>query len=373
MAGAIVAQHRWQLEHRKTYDRACRRREPERREGSPRFHQPRRPCRVPACPKPRSGPASTASCTTWRRRTARCSRSATSCRRRSTRGIERARANPSTSPPTRRSWRDRLPRARRAPTSRSTPPNVDAEIAAHRRAAAGRAGRPTPATRSTPPTPAGAASTTRSTAPTRSPRTTAPTRGGGYNPVRGGKVIACGQRFLDEVGAARQRLATPTCAATPSDGRRRCVRSPTGRTARSDPASADPAAVRRLSRRAGGRPRAILLRHNGLHIEIQIDRRHPIGKDRHRRHRRRACSRRRVTTIVDCEDSVAAVDAEDKVAAYRNWLGLMKGTLDGAASTRAAQPITRRLNPDRDYTAPDGGDARPCPAAACCWCATSAT
>ena len=99
-------------------------------------------------------------------------------------------------------------------------------------------------------------------------------------------------------------------------------------------------------------PESILLRHNGLHIEIQIDRDHAVGKT-DAAGIKDVCLESALTTIQDCEDSVAAVDAEDKVIVYRNWLGLMKGDLTDTF-TKGDRALTRRLNPDRSFTRPDG-------------------
>ena len=101
-------------------------------------------------------------------------------------------------------------------------------------------------------------------------------------------------------------------------------------------------------------PDSILLKKNGLHMDIQLDRNHPVGKD----HPAGICDillESAVTTIQDCEDSVAAVDASDKVHVYRNWLGLMKGDLS-AKLDKGGKMITRTLNPDRKYKTPEGSE-----------------
>src|SRR5690606_3739703 len=170
--------------------------------------------------------------------------------------------------------------------------------------------------------------------------------GRGYHPQRGQAVIARARAFLDQAAPLAQGSHAQATGYRVADGRL-VVALAQGDTALAQPAQfagyqGDPQA-----------PSAILLKNNGLHIEIQIDRAHSIGgtdaagvKD--------VVVEAALTTIMDCEDSVAAVDAEDKVQVYRNWLGLMKGDL-AEQVTKRGQTFTRRLNPDREYRQPDGG------------------
>ncbi|HYD86072.1 MAG TPA: malate synthase G [Vitreimonas sp.] len=170
-------------------------------------------------------------------------------------------------------------------------------------------------------------------------------RGGGYNPVRGEKVIAAARAFLDKAAplAEGSHLHARGYAV---DGEGLAV-SLGGRTTR----------LAHPGRFVGYRgpienPEAILLRNNGLHIEIAIDRRRPIGA-RDPAGVADIVLESAISTIVDLEDSVAAVDAADKVAAYRTWLGLMRGDL-AAHFDKGGSTIARRLNGDRIYTRPDG-------------------
>ena len=182
------------------------------------------------------------------------------------------------------------------------------------------------------------------------------TRGGSYNPVRGSKVFAWTKRFLDEIAPLAKGSHTQVKGYAVHDGRLVVSFDSIEETWLDDPAKlvglANPAQF--VGYRGNpSEPRGILLAHNGLHAEIQIDNRHYIGKadiagvaD--------VVLESAITTIVDLEDSIAAVDPDDKVAAYRNWLGLMRGTLTDTFQ-KAGKEMTRRLNPDRVYTTPDGG------------------
>ncbi|MBT3410768.1 MAG: malate synthase G, partial [Halieaceae bacterium] len=171
-------------------------------------------------------------------------------------------------------------------------------------------------------------------------------RAGAYNPVRGDKVIAYARDFLNEHCPLTSSDHTQAVAYTIADGKLQ-VELNDGVIS----ALADPEQLVAFTGNADA-PSGVLLRHNGLHIEIQIDPSTPIGatdkagvKD--------VCLESALTTIQDCEDSVAAVDAEDKVVVYSNWLGLMRGDL-AEAFQKGGKSLTRTLNPDRQFTATDG-------------------
>ncbi|MFK3943094.1 malate synthase G [Pseudomonas monteilii] len=168
----------------------------------------------------------------------------------------------------------------------------------------------------------------------------------GYDPARGAQVIAFARAFLDRtfpleaashVEAMAYTVVKGHLQVTLGDGRQAGLSDPTQFVGHQGEATA---------------PHAVLLVHHDLHVEIQIDRASPIGasdqagvKD--------LLLEAALTTIMDCEDSVAAIDAEDKVLVYRNWLGLMKGDLSEAIS-KGEQSFTRTLAADRHYQGHDG-------------------
>ena len=173
------------------------------------------------------------------------------------------------------------------------------------------------------------------------------TRTGGYNPKRGEKVIAYARAFLDETfplaGGAHKdatfyAVEGGKLAVTLTGGKKAGLKEPAQFVGYQGDAAS---------------PSVILLVHNGLHAEIRIDAGHPIGKT-DPANLADVVLESAVTTIQDCEDSIAAVDAEDKVEVYRNWLGLMNGTLT-AELEKGGKTVVRRLNPDRSYTKPEGG------------------
>ena len=171
-------------------------------------------------------------------------------------------------------------------------------------------------------------------------------KGKGYNKVRGDKVIAFARAFLDEAAPLAQGSHVDSTAYAIVGGALQVTLKDGTNTGLRDTAQligyhGDAAA-----------PTAVLIKHNGLHFEIQIDATSPVGqtdaagvKD--------VLMEAALTTIMDCEDSVAAVDADDKVVIYRNWLGLMKGDLSEQVS-KGGQTFTRTMNPDREYTTPEG-------------------
>ena len=155
-------------------------------------------------------------------------------------------------------------------------------------------------------------------------------RGGAYNAIRGASVIAYAAEFLDR--------AIPLAEGSHADGR-------------SDLYASAPSYV---GTSENGSRKSYLFRNNKLHIEIQTDPDHVIGRDS-AGNISDVVLESAITTIQDCEDSVAAVDAEDKVGVYRNWLGLMRGTLS-ASFSKGGGTLERKLNDDRQYRAADGGD-----------------
>ncbi|WP_096201575.1 malate synthase G [Bacillus sp. FJAT-45350] len=168
-----------------------------------------------------------------------------------------------------------------------------------------------------------------------------------YNPVRGEKVISYAKDFLDQAAPLNTGSHKDAVKYTISNGQL-IVSLQSGEAKLAD----DTKFVGYQGQLE--EPEAILLKNNGLHFEIQIDREHPIGKT-DTAGVKDVLMEAALTTIMDCEDSVAAVDAEDKVEVYRNWLGLMKGDLT-ATFAKGSKTVTRALNPDRTYSTPSGGE-----------------
>lgn len=169
---------------------------------------------------------------------------------------------------------------------------------------------------------------------------------GVYNPIRGEKVISFAKQFLDQTAPLQEGSHSDVTNYHIQEGQLIITLTNGNKTQLKN--------QKQFVGYQGGSENlsAILLKNNDLHFEIQIDRHSPIGvsdaagvKD--------IVMESALTTIMDCEDSVAAVDAEDKVRVYRNWLGLMKGDLT-ASFQKGSQTLTRSLQPDREYTSPEG-------------------
>ena len=174
-------------------------------------------------------------------------------------------------------------------------------------------------------------------------------RGSGFNKTRAERVVARARAFLDEAAPLASGSHKYASSYAIEDGKL-LIELKTGSTG-----------LKRPEQFVGYRgeasaPPAVLLRNHGLHLDIRIDRSHMIGRD-DPAGVADVIVEAAITTIMDLEDSVAVVDAEDKVAVYRNWLGLMKGTLVASFEKRG-RTVQRRLQPDRIYTAPDGKELR---------------
>jgi malate synthase len=165
-----------------------------------------------------------------------------------------------------------------------------------------------------------------------------------YNPIRGEKVIAFAKNFLDEVVPLVQSSHAEVVQYSLENGKLVAQLNDGSLTELQEEEKFVGYQGEEES------PDALLFKNNGLHFEVQIDRTDSIGKTDDAGVKD-ILMEAALTTIMDCEDSVAAVDAEDKVDVYRNWLGLMKGDLTSTFK-KGSQNITRRLNPDRTYISP---------------------
>ncbi len=170
--------------------------------------------------------------------------------------------------------------------------------------------------------------------------------GGGYNPARGDHVIAKADEALDSMVPLTEGSHVDVSSYEIADGAL-VINIPGGHAT-----LADGDQFIGYTGSGSGEPDSVLLKHNGLHIEIQIDRTHNVGAVHHAGVKD-VVMESALTTIQDCEDSVAAVDAEDKTEVYSNWLGLMNGTLSESFE-KGGETVYRTLVADREFTAPDG-------------------
>ena len=172
------------------------------------------------------------------------------------------------------------------------------------------------------------------------------TKGPGYNPVRGEKVIAYARAMLDESAPLENGSHADATGYRVEGGQLKVSLNSGSEAGLKDPTQFEG------YKGSEGEPEGILLVRNGVHFEIQIDASHPIGKD-DAAHVKDVLMESALTTIMDCEDSVAAVDAEDKTGVYRNWLGLMQGNLEESFE-KGGKTVTRSMAGDREYLDPQG-------------------
>ncbi|MFV0474249.1 MAG: malate synthase G [Pikeienuella sp.] len=185
--------------------------------------------------------------------------------------------------------------------------------------------------------------------------------GGGYDPARGARVVAWAKAFLDRAAPLSSRKWREVSGFSVVGGQLHLKIDSGSFFGAGAVEVIDSDWLLNPSQFAGykgdpSEPSAVLLKQNGLHIEIVIDRAHPIGRD-DPAGVADVLLEAAISTIMDCEDSVAAVDAEDKTLAYRNWLGLNRGDLREEVR-KGGKSFIRAMSPDREYSAPDGATLR---------------
>jgi len=171
-------------------------------------------------------------------------------------------------------------------------------------------------------------------------------RAGAYNPVRGAKVVAFARKFLDQSAPLNKGSHADAVSYTVSNGKLSVTLKDGSHSELKDTAQLAGYQGQAIA------PSSVLLKNNGLHIDIRIDRSTPIGKD-DPAGVSDVVIESALSTILDLEDSVTVVDGDDKVAAYENWLGILKGTLSEAVS-KGGKFFTRTLNADREYMSTNG-------------------